>query len=221
MGLRQQQPSEYQVAQNYQDQQAEAKRKQAELEALAQKQQQVLFSSGNLFDDKIGSYFKGLESKRQAESERQRAEAAQKEGEYEKNLRQATGLQRSQYEDTARSDLAANIAGVKRDASARGLLFSGIKQGGIAQATNQAAAQTAQGAAQAAQSYRDKLAGYRGEQVNRGLDEYQLAQEKAAADYNTALKKRNAALANQSGLGKALGSIGSAGGAIAGAALPI
>jgi len=152
---------------------------------------------------------------------RQQLEASQKEAEYEKSLRQATGLERSQYEDEARRGLASNLAGVKRDASSRGLLFSGIKQAGDVASTNQAGAQMALGSAKAAQSYRDKLAQYRGETVNRGLDEYQLAQQKAAADYNQALSKRRQVQAENRGLSQTLGSIGSAAGTVAGALAPI
>lgn len=204
---------------DYQAQQADLQKKlnekQQQLQQFNQSADQYSLSPIGTVIKNLGSqlYQPGITQSQQA------LEASQKEAQYAKDLAQYTEALRTGSEGQARRDLASNMAGVKRDTSARGLLHSGIKQSQDVGAINQAAAQTAGGAAQAAQTYRDKLAGYRGEQVNRGLDEYQLAQQKAAADYNTALQKRKQVQEQNKGLAGALGSIGGAAGAIGGALL--
>lgn len=146
-------------------------------------------------------------------------EPLRKEAKFEFGAKTQMGREQTQAAEDYRRQLAESLAGTKRSAQQRGLLHSGLRQADEASAFNQMAAQQAQAAAKAQASYRDKMAQYRGEQVNRGLDEYQLAQQRAASDYNAALQKRRLAQQQQSSAQSTGAAVGGVLGGIAGGVL--
>lgn len=142
--------------------------------------------------------------------------ALEKEQGYSNDVDTQKGRLMAQAEESGRGQLAEQLAGVKRGAQSRGLLYSGLKQQGDASSYGQYAAQLGQQAAGYNQQARDKMATYKGEQVNRGLDQYQLDQEKAAADYTSALNKRKLAQSQQGEGAKTGAAVGGALGMAAG-----
>lgn len=117
----------------------------------------------------------------------------------------------NQYADSARKQLAQGIAGTRANASSRGLLYSGLRQGDESAQRAQAASGIAANQTQTNQGGEQQLSDWNNQMGQQGMDRTQLQMQKNAAEYKDALAKRGQ---QQAAIGSAAQGIGSLAGAI-------
>ncbi len=132
---------------------------------------------------------------------------------YETGIEQQKQGMMNDYGRSSRQGLADRIAGVKRSANARGLLYSGLNLGQQAKTRSDAAAGMADNVQQLNADQQNKLANMNQQQVQFGLQKQQIDQDKANAEYRRAFARRQQELQTAQQLG------GTAGGLL-GMALP-
>lgn len=118
-------------------------------------------------------------------------------------------------EAETKRQLASGLAQTRQNASSRGLLYSGIRQGTESTQRGMAGAQMAQARADINESVDEQVAKMRQGAIGAGFKAYDSAVAQAQADYNSALKnyKNRNAMIGQIG-----GALGMAGGMALGGA---
>lgn len=120
------------------------------------------------------------------------------------------GLRERQFNvgaDKLRMGLAGKMADIRRGASSRGLLYSGIPQGQQAQARTQLGTQFGQLRGDIQQRTQKQLQDMQDRAFKSNIEIQRLEQERAKALYNQALAKAQARTAAMMGLGRGGGGL--------------
>jgi len=119
----------------------------------------------------------------------------------------------SQQGEEGRLGLAKKLTDIKRGASSRGLLYSGIKQGADQEAATGLASELSGQAYSTNQALENQAKQMEDQAVDAGLNEQNMKQKANQQAYQTALQRRQE---NQAGLGSLMGGAGSLFGSILG-----
>lgn len=148
------------------------------------------------------------------EYEKQVKMSSQKAREYRGQMPVLRQQQQTQASEGSRQQLAGRMADIKRGASSRGLLYSGLPQAAQSAASAQQAGALAQQRADVNAQLEGQAMGLESAAIQGGLGLQQAKQQVLDRNYENEMNQRMAKQRAVSGL---LGTLGSLGGAAAGA----
>lgn len=154
-----------------------------------------------IFDSEIGGA-------RQRKAERKAAEDAKKRREAEVATQKRTLI--AQQGDQSRRRLAEGMAGIRNNASQRGLLYSGLARGAEAGAQAQAGAAMSNYQAQVNQASDQKVSELSNQAATQGIQDYGRDIDRSNEAYKQALGRYKQKAGALGEIGKGLGTLGAA-----------
>lgn len=128
----------------------------------------------------------------------------------ESALNQQKDRMQEQFKDETRRGLSDIVGNARKNANARGLLYSGLREGAEQKAFGQANSAVAQNQAKLNTATEDKIADWSNQSAQNQLDIGQQGQDFAAGAYKDALEQRRVQQGQMQDIGAGVGAIGGA-----------